>query len=216
MKEFSVAMALVDYIPVLLFGLAVLLLQHDFYDRMNKISFALFAAGTIDVFCSGALKATYKLLYGAGICDFTALNSMFFPVQSIGFLLAGLGVLMLLLMPKKKKQAAALAVAPPVFSGTFLFVGIMVSGLAMMCFGLWFLSCKMKKYGALICFITCFVCSLCMGYLSSQDFDKAIFNWIGEIINIIGQAGLLVGAIILHRAGLRTFDWKVKTVEEAE
>ena len=96
MKDFSVSMALVDFIPVILFGVAAVLLMRDLYNKMSKGSFALFAAGTIDIFCAGALKATYKLLYAAGVCDFEALNAMFFPVQSIGFLLAGVGLVALL------------------------------------------------------------------------------------------------------------------------
>ena len=103
-KDFSVPMALVDFIPVVCFAIAIIILQRDLYQKMNKTSYALFAAGTINVVCAGALKATYKLLYAANICDFEALNSMFFPVQSIGFLLAGLG--MILMLCDKKSTAA--------------------------------------------------------------------------------------------------------------
>lgn len=91
MYNFTILMALVDYIPVIFFGIAAALLQWDLYNKMRKEAFALFAAGTINIFAAGFLKATWKLLYAAGICDFQALNTMFLPVQSIGFLLAGLG-----------------------------------------------------------------------------------------------------------------------------
>ena len=101
MKDFSVSMALVDYIPVAFFAIAAIILMRDLYNKMSKVSFALFSAGSINIVCAGALKATYKLLYAAGACDFEALNHMFFPVQSIGFLLAGIGVL-LMVLPKKK------------------------------------------------------------------------------------------------------------------
>ena len=80
MKDFSVSMALVDYIPVLLFASAAVVLMRDLYNKMSKIAFALFSAGTINITCAGALKATYKLLYAAGVCDFVALYAMFFPV----------------------------------------------------------------------------------------------------------------------------------------
>ena len=63
MKEFSVSMAVVDFLPVILFAAASVLLQRDLYNKMSKGAFALFAAGTIDVICAGALKALYKLLY---------------------------------------------------------------------------------------------------------------------------------------------------------
>ena len=101
MNEFSVAMALVDYVPVVLFAIAAVLLQRDLYDKMSKGAFALFAAGTVNIFCAGFLKATWKLLYAAGVCDFQALDAMFFPVQSIGFLLAGLGIVAMVCFRQK-------------------------------------------------------------------------------------------------------------------
>ncbi len=204
MKDFSISMALVDYIPVILFAIAAVILQRDLYNKMSKGAFALFAAGTIDVFCAGALKATYKLLYAASICDFEALDHMFFPVQSIGFLLAGVGVIAMLCHPQKEK---ALAVAPPaVFSGTFLFVGLMVAGLGCMNVGLCIISAKIKKPALIACFIISFLCSLCMGYLSSQDFAKASMNWIAEGVNIAGQGTLLLGTYLLHKNGLAQYE----------
>ena len=203
MKDFSISMALVDYIPVLFFGMASLLLMKDLYNKMSKLAFALFAAGTLNVTLAGALKATYKLLYAAGICDFQALNNMFFPVQSIGFVLAGIGILHMLCKPAK--QTSLFAVAPPVFSGTFVFVGLMVAGLGLLDVVLCILSAKMKKAWLIVLFALSFVCSLGMGYLSSQDFAEASMNWIAEGVNIVGQGTLLAGTICLHKYGLANF-----------
>ena len=203
MNDFSIAMALVDYVPVLLFAAAAVLLQRDLYNKMGKGAFALFAAGTVNIFCAGFLKATWKLLYAAGACDFRALDEMFFPVQSIGFLLAGLGVLAMLCCRKK----ALYAVAPPVFTGTFLFVGLMVTGLACMDVGLSYVAVKMKKPAAVACFAVTFVCCMGMGYLSSQDFAQASMNWIAEAVNVVGQGALLLGTVMLHKAGLH--QWKM-------
>ena len=47
--------------------------------------------------------------------------------------------------------------------------------------------------------------SLCMGYLSTRDFQRASINWIAQFINIAGQALLYTGVNILHRAGLEKF-----------
>jgi len=202
MNDFSIVMALMDYIPVILWGAASILLQWGLYPKMMKGSFALFAAGTINVFAAGFLKATWKLLYAAGVCDFTALNTLFFPLQSIGFLLAGAGVIAMLL----QKRAAALAVAPPLYQGTFLFVGLMVTGLGCMCGGLSYVAVKMRRRSAVVCFALSFVCSLCMGYLSSQDFASAAMNWVAELVNILGQGALLLGTLILKKAGLKSFN----------
>lgn len=201
MNDFSVPMALVDYIPVVLFFLASANLMRDLYDKMTKASFALFAAGTLDVTISGALKATWKLLYASGACNFEALDHMFFPVQSIGFLLAGAGIL-IMLFKNPDKKTAALAVAPPVFSGTFVFVGLMVAGLGVLDAALCVLAVKLKKPWLIAIFAVSFICSLCMGYLSSQDFAEAAMNWIAEGVNVVGQGTLLAGAIILHKSGL--------------
>lgn len=211
MNDFSVSMALVDFIPVLFFAIAAVILQRDLYNKMSKGAFALFAAGTINVTCAGALKATWKLLYALGVCDFEALNAMFFPVQSIGFLLAGIGILAMI--THKQSKGAALAVVPPAFSGTFVFVGLMVAGLGIMDAVLCILAGKLKKPALIAIFVLSFVCSLCMGYLSSQNFAEASMNWIAEGVNVIGQGTLLLGVCLLHKNGLA--DYKIRE-EKAE
>lgn len=199
--EFSVPMALVDFIPVILYTIAAVILQRDLYGRMSKGAFALFAAGTIDVIAAGALKALYKLLYALNVCDFQPLNSMFFPVQSIGFLLAGLGVVAML-THKQSERLSAVA-APAVFSGTFVFVALMILGLGAMDGGLIVLAKKLKKPGAIVLLVLSFILCLGMGYLSSKDFGKSSMNWIAEGVNLLGQLFLLLAVLTLHKAGLK-------------
>jgi hypothetical protein len=200
MNDFSVSMALVDYIPVVFFAMASFILLRDLYAKMNKGAFALFSAGVIDVTIAGALKATWKLLYASGTCNFEALDHVFFPVQSIGFLLAGIGMLVMLV--DKKANVSALAVAPPVFSGTFVFVGLMVAGLGVMDAVLCVLAVKLKKPWIIAVLVLSFVCSLGMGYLSSQNFAEAAMNWIAEGVNVVGQGALLASTVLLHKNGL--------------
>ncbi len=199
MNEFSVPMALVDYIPVIFFCISSVILMRDLYNKMSKGAYALFCAGAIDIICAGGLKATYKLLYAAGICDFEALDRMFFPVQSIGFLLVGVGLIAMLCHNQEEKLSA---VAPAVYSGTFLFVGLMVAGLGCMSASLCILSAKLKRARYIPLFAVAFICSMGMGYLSSQDFAQASMNWIAEGVNVVGQASLMGGVILLHKAGL--------------
>ena len=47
--DFSISMALVDYIPVIFFGIAAVILMRDLYNKMCKGAFALFSAGMINV-----------------------------------------------------------------------------------------------------------------------------------------------------------------------
>ena len=187
-----------DFIPVLFFGYAAALLQRDLYDKMRKSHFALFAAGTIDIFAAGFLKALWKLLYAANICDFHALNTMFLPVQSIGFLLAGIGIVMMLL----NKPMPFLAV-PPLFSGTVIFILMMVLGLGSICGVLSVLAFRMRKKGAALLFIAAFLCSMGMGAMSGQDATLAWVNWVEQSINCVGQGLLMLGVMILDKAGLK-------------
>ena len=198
--EFTIGMAIVDYIPVAFFAIAAVILMRDLYNKMSKGAFALFAGGTIMITIAGALKATWKLLYAAGVCNFEALNNMFFPTQSIGFLLAGVGILAMITYNQKEKLNA---VAPPVFSGTFVFVGLMVAGLGVMDAVLCILAAKAKKPWLIAIFALSFVCSLGMGYLSTKDFAQASMNWIAEGVNVVGQGSLLAGVYILHKNGLK-------------
>jgi len=206
MNDFSVSMALADYIPVILFTVAAVMLQQDLYNKMSKGAFALFAAGTINVITAGALKATWKLLYALGVCNFEALDEMFFPVQSIGFMLAGIGILIMIC--NKGASHAVYAAVPPVFSGTFAFVGVMVAGLGLMDTVLCILSAKLKKPALIALFALSFLCSLCMGYLSSQDFAQASMNWIAEGVNVLGQGTFLAGVLMLRKNGLRDLQLK--------
>ena len=200
----TVPMALVDYIPVCCFLIASIVLQRTLYAEMSKGAFALFAAGTIMVFVAGFFKATWKLLYAFGICDFQGLNQSFFPMQSTGFLLAGLGCVALAFFRQQAdggQNVLAGAAAPAAFKGTFVFVAAMVAGVALMDFSLAKIARKRGAALAATLFAVSFVFALGMGYLSSKDFANPAMNWIAEGVNVCGQAIFLVASIILARKG---------------
>ena len=193
----SVPMALVDYIPVILFLIAAIIIQRFLYDKMSKGAFALLSAGTIMVFCAGFMKATWKLLYGAGICDFERLNLSMLPMQSIGFMLAGLSMVALLFFKQKKETTRMAAAVPTVFSGTMIFIAFMVLGSFGFSGGLALYAKRQGKKAAAILFLIAFVFMLMMGYLSSRDFTKPSMNWIAEGVNLVGQLVLLIASVML-------------------
>ena len=80
MYNVSVPMALMDYIPVIFYGFTFSILCRDLFGKMSRQNYTMFSAGTVFIFLAGLLKATWKLLYGAGICDFQALNNIFLPL----------------------------------------------------------------------------------------------------------------------------------------
>jgi hypothetical protein len=205
MHDFSIAMGLMDFVPVAFFGVTAVILLRDLYSRMKIGSYVLLAAGCVNVFLAGFCKALWKLLYAAGICDFTALEQMFLPVNSLGLLFVGLGILLVVCVGKKK---AALSVAPVLFGGGMVFIMMMVVGLGGMCAGLSVLASKMKKSKTIILFVLSFVCAMGMGYMSSQDSSQAWVNWVEQSINTVSQLCLMLGVITLHKAGLADFDWR--------
>ena len=191
--EFTIEMALVDYIPVLFFAIAAVILMIDLRNKMSVITHLIFSLGVSGVAIAGACKATWKLLYATGVGDIQILNKMFFPTQSIGFLLAGIGILIMLCAKKNRLYGV----------NTFIFIGMMVAGLGILDICLSVLAAKLKKGGVVAIFIISFICSLCMGYLSSRDFTEAIWNWIAQGINAVGQGTLLVGVVAMHKNGLK-------------
>lgn len=203
MYNFTIPMALVDFVPVAFFGVSAVLLLRDLYSKMFQGAYALLAAGCVNVFLAGFCKALWKLLYAANICDFVALEEMFMPVNSIGLLMVGLSLIGMLCW--KTKDAVMLSAAPAVFSGGLVFILMMVVGLGGMCAVLSILAARMKKKGAIVLFVLSFVCAMGMGYMSGQDSTLAWVNWAEQSINIVSQGCLMWGVIVLHRADLAGF-----------
>jgi hypothetical protein len=205
MYNFTIPMALMDFVPVIFFGVTAVLLLRDLYNKMFKGAYALLAAGSVNVFLAGFCKALWKLLYAANICDFVALEQMFMPVNSLGLLFVGLSLIGMLCW---KRKDVILSAAPVAVTSSLPFIMMMVVGLGGLCTGLSVLSAKMKKAPVMILFILSFVCAMAMGYMSSQDSTQAWVNWAEQSINTVSQACLMLGVIVLHKKGLKEWTWE--------
>jgi hypothetical protein len=205
MYNFTIPMALMDFVPVIFFGVTAVLLLRDLYNKMFKGAYALLAAGSVNVFLAGFCKALWKLLYAANICDFVALEQMFMPVNSLGLLFVGLSLIGMLCW---KRRDVILSAAPVAVTSSLPFIMMMVVGLGGLCTGLSVLSVKMKKAPVMILFILSFVCAMAMGYMSSQDSTQAWVNWAEQSINTVSQACLMLGVIVLHKKGLKEWTWE--------
>ena len=199
MKEFSVVMGLVDYIPVILFTYGCSIVIRDIKEKMSTPAYVAFVSGTALVAVAGMLKATYKLLYALGITGFVWMSDQFFANQSIGFLIAGIGILAHVFKKySKKKKTKAYSFIP-----TMGLVALMLIGVSAIDLSLAYLASKKKKTSAIVCLFVSFILTLMMGYLSSRDFDKAAMNWIAQFTNIFAQGFFCWGISILHKAGLK-------------
>ena len=199
MYNFTIPMALMDFVPVIFFGITAVILLDDLHRQMSKLTYTLLAAGSVNVFLAGFCKALWKLLYAANICDFAALEEMFLPVNSIGLLLVGISLVGMVTWGRKTVTLAA----PVVFSGSLPFILMMVLGLGGMCAGLGVIAAQLKRKSAIILFVLSFVCAMAMGYMSGQDSTQAWVNWAEQSINTVSQLCLMLGVIILHTAGLK-------------
>lgn len=202
---FTVPMAMVDFLPVILFAAAVVILQGEFYPLFSKMQFATFSSGGTMIVIAGLFKVLYKLLYAADICDFERLNLVFFPLQATGFLIIGFAAVSFLFVHGADNIKKAAVFAPPAFSGTMIFVVGMIVGVVALCGSLTVISVKMKKYGTMFIFILSVLFMLTMGYLSTKDFEQSYINWIAQGVNIVGEGLFLIGAFSLKRSGLKEF-----------
>ncbi len=80
MEGFTVSLALVDAVPVLLFGGSMILVA-------SKFGHPLFIAGAVLSTLAGCCKVAWKLILGLWHRDIRWLNKPFVPMQATGFLL---------------------------------------------------------------------------------------------------------------------------------
>ena len=194
-KKMTIPMALMDFLPVLLFGAAWAILYRDLKNKLDLCSGILLPLGALTVLLAGFFKAVWKLQNALGVTPVELFNKAFFPAQSIGFVLLGVG--MLALMYGKRRIVRSL---------TMVFVMGMVLGNLGMSAGLVYIARRMKVKAGILLFILSFVLILMMGYLSSRDFAQASMHWVAQSVNLLGEGLLFVGALLLHRAGLASPD----------
>ena len=200
MNGITVTMAIVDFIPVVLFFIATILLQRDLYSKMTKGCYALLASGSYMVLISGIYKATWKILYALNICDFVALDTSMFPMQAPGFILVFFS-LVGMNTQLNKNSLKSVVVVP--FTSNLPFIIGQVVGCAGTQFCLMMKSLQMKKKSAAICYVLAFIFMLGMGYLGAKFDDTSNMHWIAQVTNIISQGSFLLGTWILHKNGLK-------------
>jgi hypothetical protein len=86
MEGFTIALALVDAIPVLSFGISMLIIS-------NRFGSPLFLIGAIHSVLGGCCKVAWKLVLGIWKKDLRWLNRPFVPMMANGFLLLLISVL---------------------------------------------------------------------------------------------------------------------------
>lgn len=196
----TVAMALVDCVPVALFLVAAVILQRDLYDRLPKGAYSLVAAGSIMAFLGGLMKALWKILYATGICDYVLLDHALFTLQGPGFLLFFLG-LTGLFWRGEKNAASALVSAPVVTTTSVPFIVMQVVGLGGAQVLLGVEGARRGKRLVPVVFALALVFMLGMGYLGAKFDDSSSMHWLAQLTNTLSMACFLWGTLMLHAAG---------------
>ena len=80
MEGFTIGLALVDAIPVLSFGISMVIIA-------SRFDSTLFTVGAALSVLAGCCKVAWKLVLGIAKKDLRWLNKPFVPMQAIGFLL---------------------------------------------------------------------------------------------------------------------------------
>ncbi len=201
MEGITVFMALVDFVPVLFFFAAAVLLLKDLYNKMVKGCYAMLAAGAVMVLIGGIYKVMWKCLVALQICDYPILSDSMFPLHAPGFFLV-FAALVGIFTKTNKKYVTMNSSALPVFVSNMPFIIVQTAGCAGVQAMLAVIAVKMKKKLPIVCFIVAFVFMLGMGYLSAKFDDSSSMHWIAQVTNIISQGALFLGTWLLHKAGL--------------
>ena len=195
----TVAMALVDCVPVALFMVAAVILQRDLYDQLPKGAYSLVAAGSIMAFLGGFMKALWKILYATGVCDYVLLDHALFTLQGPGFPLFFLGITGLFW--KGEKNAASALVGAPVATTTSIpFIVMQVVGLGGAQVLLAVAGARRGARLAPVAFAFAFVFMLGMGYLGAKFDDSSSMHWVAQLTNTLSMACFLWGTLMLHAA----------------
>lgn len=216
----SYLMAIIDFIPVILFMVAMGIIIKIAYRRIKTLFFAVLTGGVFVSFMGGLAKCTWKLLYAHGI-DFVPLNTAFVLYQTAGFVLISVGVIALLsadIRAKKARQVSTLNQSVSIFPLVGLFGAVQVVTVDKPSF-LWYI--VMALFTVLYLVILSVIAFRHRNFLSGflfyasmifmfgmvalrSKFDSGgsweSINWVAQICNSITQLLLLFACIFLSKS----------------
>lgn len=207
MKEYSLVMGLADYISVIFFSVAGGIFIKMLYQKSKLTDFVFLTGGFMFSGFAGFCKATYKTLYGGGICDFPLLNDLHMFLLGIGILMAGFSLIRI--TSSKNQKINLYSASPVVVTSNMPFVILNVLGCLNLCTGIVRLAKRLESKSAVFWAVGFFVVEITSGFVGSRaDFDKSTVNWIGQALQTTATFMLLMSAVTLNK--------KMKSVDNAE
>lgn len=233
MNGITVWMAFVDAIPVAVFLLAALQLIRDFGEEIQGGSskgltdFLFVSSGCLMLFGGALLKLGWKFLYALNVCDYDTLSESFFPMQTIGFAMFGMGVLGHLCQ-RERTARFAYSIFGGVIGLAFLAITWMFTSGAkaeailevnqvlpyeshmpfLLCTFLGFmvtlvalilLGVRRKAKLWPLAFLVCMIFFIVQAVAGSMFDGSSVMHWVAQCANIVAQSGLLAGAYGIYR-----------------
>lgn len=231
MNGITLWMAFVDAIPVVVFLFAALTIMKDFGEDVKEkglSGYMLFSSGALMLFAGAILKVAWKTMYALNICDYTTFSESFFPMQTLGFCMAGMGIMDYICKDRKKATIIKVVYGAIMFAictffimafsgaakegwtptGTEVFVyeshmpfllGTFV-GFMTLQISLMVLAVKRKKKLLIIAFAFSMFFMIVEAFAGSMFDGSSIMHWIAQYIHLFAEIGLLIGAKGLYKA----------------
>lgn len=188
------SLALFDFVPNIAFLVGAYFLVKITVLLRSSACSRMVMAGSLLIALGGILKATWKLIYAAGVADIRWMSEVQFALVAPGFL--GLLIAVILVARSRRKQLTLpiLAIAPWKIPLLILMTLASLGAQGILSY----IAFRKKARLAAAGFIVAFLCLLAMGNLASGEQTLAR-QWLEEGINSIGQVGFMLGSLLLYR-----------------
>lgn len=200
--DYSILMAIVDFLPVIFYFLAAWLIANDLYPHVNKTTYGFLAAGSLMCFIGGAFKALWKLLFCFGI-NYPAFFTSFFPMQAPGFILYFVGIIMAMKQLKavKTSDTVNMITATTVTSSAPLLAFQSIGSVgSLICLSILGFRTKNAQAGAFFILSIIFLFGM-VGLSATIDSSLSWANWVEQGVNTLGQVFFYLGARKMHKKG---------------
>ncbi|MEH6549222.1 MAG: hypothetical protein V7711_09020 [Pseudomonadales bacterium] len=212
-EDYTLGLALMDFVPVILSGIALIMFSKMISIRSRSAGQTALMGGLL-VLGGGLCKATWKTLVVVIGQDITVLNNLLWLLMAPGFTLFFAALLQWSLHASHKApKILPIVMSLAVFGVGYYFFRTQADS------RIWFLvllgatvlfstgssitlmihSAKVKIWLAFVFLLANVVCSFTMSYLARLPEQTAALQWIEEGLNIVSQGSFLIAAIMLYR-----------------
>ncbi len=198
MKEYSLIMGLTDYISVIFFSVSGIIFSRTLYKEIKLKYLSMLIGGFWFTAFSGFCKATYKVLYGSGLCDFKVLNDVHMPLLSIGICMIGFSFIRIT-SPKNKSFNIYSAVPTAITSNT-LFIVLDFIGIISIFIGIKRLAFSINAKKAVFFIAGFCIIEIITGFIGTMaNFEQSCINWITQFLQTTATLLFLISSIIISK-----------------